>query len=297
MLTPVARLDITTNGDGYFFIPGLQARPPLPTHRPNQRRRPHPQRYDLGDAAEPATVDFPQRRLYIADDAGPCSPRRRRRAGRTVRRRRALDAPTKGPQDGNGAGVPAPNRTKIAIENGPADSGGFEKVPVASQRVEIPGRGQSFPRCRRSAPPPVMPSSPPEPRPARRGRPSGRLRLSASWWAIISTTSPAGSGRSAPGPAATRRKLVLLDFWKSNVGPCLTAISHLRGLQEKYGGDGLEVVGIACDIQAALADRLAHVRNAKVRTNANYTILLVGFGRPIAESAQPILGGQFPVWC
>jgi thiol-disulfide isomerase/thioredoxin len=42
-------------------------------------------------------------------------------------------------------------------------------------------------------------------------------------------------------------KLVLLDFWHTRCGPCLRAIPHLNELQKKYGRDGLEVIGIACE--------------------------------------------------
>ncbi len=275
--TPVARLDITTNGDGYFFIPGLQ-------------RGHHYQliaRIKEGDHILSGTTlampPNPRLSIFLSEDytspttpaplAPPTSP------GRTDGSpSAALDAPTKGPQDGNGAGVPAPNRTKIAIENGPADSGGFEKVPVAP-RVEIPGppaRPVIPPPPPIYAPPPVMPSSPPEPQASQAG-PS--QRTPPPFCVLVGNhldnfALPGLDGRAWEFRRDPPRKLVLLDFWKSNCNPCLTAISHLRGLQEKYGGDGLEVVGIACEDPGRPADQLQHVRNAKVRTNANYTILI-----------------------
>ena len=70
------------------------------------------------------------------------------------------------------------------------------------------------------------------------------------------------------------RKLVLLDFWKSNCAPCLAAIKHLRGLQERYGHDGLEVVGVAYEDPAPPAEQIVSVRRARLRQDINYTILL-----------------------
>jgi thiol-disulfide isomerase/thioredoxin len=39
-------------------------------------------------------------------------------------------------------------------------------------------------------------------------------------------------------------KLLLLDFWGTQCPPCRTSAPHLRLLQEKYGKDGLEIIGI-----------------------------------------------------
>ena len=81
------------------------------------------------------------------------------------------------------------------------------------------------------------------------------------------------------------RKLVLLDFWKSNCGPCLEAIPHLVRLQDAYGRDGLEVVGIAYEDPAPPADQSLHVHGVKSRLHVNYTILI---GADSAASACPV---------
>lgn len=39
-------------------------------------------------------------------------------------------------------------------------------------------------------------------------------------------------------------QVVLLDFWATWCGPCRAIMPHLSGLQERYGADGLKVVGI-----------------------------------------------------
>jgi hypothetical protein len=54
----------------------------------------------------------------------------------------------------------------------------------------------------------------------------------------------------------------------------LQAIPHLRALQEQYGRDGLEVVGIAYEDPGPRADQVMNVRNARARCNINYTVLM-----------------------
>jgi thiol-disulfide isomerase/thioredoxin len=39
-------------------------------------------------------------------------------------------------------------------------------------------------------------------------------------------------------------KVVVLDFWATYCPPCLEEIPHLVSLQDKFGGDGLRVIGL-----------------------------------------------------
>ena len=44
-----------------------------------------------------------------------------------------------------------------------------------------------------------------------------------------------------------RGKVVLIDFWATWCGPCRITLPHLESLQQKYGKDGLQVLGISID--------------------------------------------------
>ncbi len=75
-------------------------------------------------------------------------------------------------------------------------------------------------------------------------------------------------------------RLVLLDFWHSQCGPCLRAIRHLTQLQDRYSAFGLEVIGIAYE-QAVTpeqplspTEQARQVIAARGRYRINYRTLL-----------------------
>ena len=54
-----------------------------------------------------------------------------------------------------------------------------------------------------------------------------------------------GSPETKSKPLAELRgKVVLLDFWAMWCGPCAAAFPHFREFQAKYGGKGLEIIGV-----------------------------------------------------
>lgn len=64
-------------------------------------------------------------------------------------------------------------------------------------------------------------------------------------------------------------KVVLLDFWATWCGSCVTAMPKLQKLQERLGAKGLVVIGIATDAQGAVK-----VAPMVARTKVTYPILL-----------------------
>jgi thiol-disulfide isomerase/thioredoxin len=276
---PAARLDVSANADGYFFIPGLQ--------------RGH--NYQLiarvkdGDRLlSGATLAMPPNpRLSIflsADYTSPSTPAPLTPPGSPGRASADRDAapgapsavlepPSKAPPD-----APQPPLNRIAD----SDPGGFPKIPLAP-RVEIPNGSPNPilpppPALRRDAPPPPPSAdgAPPLDQASHDGPPP---RTAPPFCVLVGKHLdnfglPALDGTAWEFRRDPPRKLVLLDFWKSNCGPCLQAIPYLRGLQEKYGRDGLEVVGIAYEDPGPRADQVMSVRNARIRTGINYTVLM-----------------------
>ena len=57
--------------------------------------------------------------------------------------------------------------------------------------------------------------------------------------------------------ARLRGKVVLLNFWASWCGPCLTEMPEFMNWQRRFAAQGLQVVGISMDDDAASARKLA----------------------------------------
>jgi thiol-disulfide isomerase/thioredoxin len=79
-------------------------------------------------------------------------------------------------------------------------------------------------------------------------------------------------------------KVILLDFWATWCGPCKYEIPGFVELQEQYGKQGLQVIGVSVD---DTADKLPpFVKQFKM----NYPVL-VGLGRDdVQEAYGPIWG-------
>jgi len=79
-------------------------------------------------------------------------------------------------------------------------------------------------------------------------------------------------------------KVILLDFWATWCGPCKYEIPAFVELQDQYGQEGLQVIGVSVD---DTADKLPpFVKQFKV----NYPVLL-GLGRDdLQEAYGPIWG-------
>jgi cytochrome c biogenesis protein CcmG/thiol:disulfide interchange protein DsbE len=65
-----------------------------------------------------------------------------------------------------------------------------------------------------------------------------------------------------------RGKVVLLDFWATWCGPCLEEIPHFVELQNTYGDQGLQIIGVSMD------DGPEPVRDFYQRFKMNYPVVM-----------------------
>lgn len=68
--------------------------------------------------------------------------------------------------------------------------------------------------------------------------------------------------------AGLRGKVVLLDFWATWCAPCREEIPHFVEMQEKYRGQGLEIVGVSVD------DSAEPVRKFYQEYKMNYPVVM-----------------------
>ena len=65
-----------------------------------------------------------------------------------------------------------------------------------------------------------------------------------------------------------RGKVVLLDFWATWCDPCRDEIPHFVELQQKYGNQGLQIIGVSMD------DSIDPVRPFAEKLGINYPIVM-----------------------
>jgi thiol-disulfide isomerase/thioredoxin len=77
-------------------------------------------------------------------------------------------------------------------------------------------------------------------------------------------------------------KVIILDFWATWCVPCKAEIPGFIDLQKKYGGRGLQIIGLSVD------DSLATAKKYAVAMKMNYPVLL-------AEGKEDILMAYDPI--
>jgi thiol-disulfide isomerase/thioredoxin len=77
-------------------------------------------------------------------------------------------------------------------------------------------------------------------------------------------------------------KVILLDFWATWCVPCKAEIPGFIDLQKKYGGRGLQIIGLSVDDSMAMAKQYA------VQMKMNYRVLLAEGKEDILEAYDPI---------
>lgn len=121
-------------------------------------------------------------------------------------------------------------------------------------------------------------------------------------WTTPSTKTPGGAACPAEAKAANlnftmkdmngrdvtladyRGKVILLDFWATWCGPCKYEIPGFVELQEKYGQDGLQVLGVSVD------DTVEKLQRFAKEFKMNYPVLQ-GLGHDDVQDAYgPIWG-------
>jgi peroxiredoxin len=77
-------------------------------------------------------------------------------------------------------------------------------------------------------------------------------------------------------------KVILLDFWATWCVPCKAEIPGFIDLQKKYGGRGLQIIGLSVDDPAGTAKKYA------AEMKMNYPVLLAEGKEEILQAYDPI---------
>ena len=85
-------------------------------------------------------------------------------------------------------------------------------------------------------------------------RPGRSLYLGLTLMACFVAIAPSRAGDSTLNLADYRDQVVLLDFWASWCVPCRRSFPWMNQMQQKYGEQGLVIIGVNMDANAADAD-------------------------------------------
>jgi thiol-disulfide isomerase/thioredoxin len=100
------------------------------------------------------------------------------------------------------------------------------------------------------------------------GVPSGASSTGSQQHSLAPEFSLPDLGGQKLNLSSYRGKIVLLDFWATWCDPCREEIPHFVELQNKYGGQGLQIIGVSMD------DGPEPVRDFYKRFQMNYPVVM-----------------------
>jgi peroxiredoxin len=116
----------------------------------------------------------------------------------------------------------------------------------------------------------------------------------ASTGVVANSAAPQFSLRDVHGQpvdsSKLRGKVVLVDFWAMWCPPCEEEIPQFAEWQNKYGGQGLQIVGISMDDSASPVKKYAEKRNIPYPIAMADEKTIAAFGGVLGLPANMIIG-------
>ncbi|MGY0610829.1 MULTISPECIES: TlpA family protein disulfide reductase [unclassified Luteimonas] len=144
--------------------------------------------------------------------------------------------------------------------------------------------------------------------------PPGDLAIAKRGDPVPTITLPDLSGRPRTLPEEFAGRPLLVNFWASWCGPCIEEMPELDRFTAEQGDDGVQVIGIALDDQAAVEEFLERIpvrypilidaagpRDSGVQLGNQrgvlpYTVLVSADGQLLKQRIGPFVHGELDDW-